>query len=318
MTEPIKASDLSDAERCFRLVQLQAKFEPARLPVREGIRRHFDQALRLMALQKPLEDVGQAFEDEAAERGFEYPEKREVYTLAKDYGCWLDGAVRLVQELGLELTPTDPRNVAGNLIDPGGYYDQNGTLHFFRVTSSLDSYSIHWPEMIAMATENAKEAIVHRFRLPASVKGRVPSPLVLCYEHPVARNQKRLARLGTEPERAFNGKWKRIGRWELEDVDWPEWRRGIDKDDCMRLIVDETVFTYRDVPYQVLMDAGKILKFLENPAPKKHETCGGCMFNLYCHGKPDDRRTYLRRAREGTLLDQVEAEVQMTDNVLHT
>ena len=317
MTTVIQASDLSDAERCFLLVQLNKKLEPPRFPVRDGVRRHFEQNLRLLALGKPLDEVGEAFEDEAASRGFEYPEKREVYTLAKDYASWLDGTIRMVQEWGLGLTPTDPRNVAGHLIDPCGFYDQDGGLHFFRVSSGLDPYTIHWPEIIAMATENARQATIHRFRLPASVRGRLPSPLNLCYRHPMT-GQMRLSRLTEEKQLSFKGNWSRIGRWELDDVPWEEWRKGIDNDKCMNLICDETIVTYKQVPYNVLFDAGKILKALETPAPKKVETCSGCRFNLYCHGTPETRRTFQKLLPSGMRPDPVEEEVQMTDNVLHT
>jgi hypothetical protein len=294
MIKIVPASDLSDSERCYRFVQIKRKFEPNRLPVREGAKRRFAQGLRDIYAGCPVETAEEAFLEEAAVRGFEYPGDVNLpYTAAKYYASWIDGAVRIAQEMAGPLTPMEPRNVAGLQVDPEGYYDANRGLHFFRVTSSFSPYTIHWPEMIAMLTDNAREATVHRLHLPSLIVGRIPSPLCLCYSHPMT-GVKRLARLMEEDERKFKRQWVRTGRWELPEIDWPEWRLGIDRDQCMNLIYDKAVVDEKQIPLNTLMDAGKVLKSIPDlaaaPAVKKHEVCSDCMYKLFCHGGRGDRQ----------------------------
>ncbi len=241
------------------------------------------------------------------------------YHLAKDYAMWLDGAIRIIQEFWPELTPTNPRNVAGRMMNPEGYCDPDGGLHFFRAVAQFDEYHIRWPEIIALGTEKIKEATVHRFRLPYSARGRLLSPLCVCYRHPMIKENLRLARREEEKFRGFTTNWGKVGRWELEDVPWEEWREGINRDRCMHLICDEAVVSHQQVPYQALRDAGKLVTFAEETkVPKKHETCSGCTFNHWCHGTSDQRRNFHRKESSDKPPDPVAAASDTMGRDLHT
>jgi hypothetical protein len=291
----IDAQDLSRAEHCLRLPGLLREYEPFRLPVREAIKQRFEVGIRTLTDADMPERCREEFLAEAAGRGFEYPEKAEVYVLANDYASWLEGALHLAQEQPYNLGPLGLVDLGGTSIRLSGYSDRAGAAHFFRVTPAFDGYRLHWPELLAFSLGNYPRAVVHRYRLPQSREGRLPSPLCLAYRHPMT-GRLRVARRDKEKV-SFSKTCKRVARWEETDIDWPEWRTGIDLDQAMSLCYDEVTFENELTSAEareIRKDADAMLSAIEKKQPRKREGCHGCMMNLYCHGTARDREDYVR------------------------
>jgi len=244
--------DLSDFEKCARIPLLGKKWEPERWPVREAVKRYIAEGL-----SRDPELVADDFLREAADRGFEYPEG-EPFELAKDYASWIDGALRIAAEY--------PADVV-------------------RVVSELGQRRLRWPELIKLGVEEYTEVSILQLRLPAVHKRRLASPLNLSYRQPITGSL-RLARLDTE-KISFGPSWKRVGRWEVPEVPWSEWRDGIDRDRCMSLIAESYVVpsltseekrrVQNDIEH-MLTDMNKLTH------PRKWEACESCLFKPVCHG----------------------------------
>src|SRR5208282_2118841 len=120
MPSILTAQDFSDYEFCPRLVQLGKTVEPISWPVRHAVKRYLLEGVRHLVAGESTDlvcwEVPAAFLDEAGERGYQHAiplmsHDRNAYTLIRDYACWLEGALRIVAELGLELEPAAPAYV---------------------------------------------------------------------------------------------------------------------------------------------------------------------------------------------------------------
>lgn len=286
----IRATDLSLAEKCYRLPQLiwQGQ-EPIRIPVREAAKRAFYEGLRYLSSSDAVEQGVDGFLTEAAGRGYEYPADCDVYTLARDFGSWLDGALRIVLEQQLGTRRVKPVMVGTDMIDLGAISGADRTAHFFHVSSRLDYKGLRWPELLLIACGSSMNVSVHKINLPQVSKGRLQSPLCLSYKHPMISDQYRLAPVWSRSEGRFNGKWKRVGRWEIDGMSWQEWRVGIDRDQCLNQIyqrydLQPEDFLRPDQVDSVLRDAEMTLDALKSElAPRKQEACRDCLMRTSCH-----------------------------------
>lgn len=261
----ITPRELSDYEKCARLPQLSSKWVPHHWPVREAVKRYIEERQG-----EDPELVADDFLYEAANSGFLYPEG-EPFELAKDYSSWIDGALRLLAE--------------GSRPD------------VVRVVSDLGDHRLRWPELVKMAVELYPVVEVVQIKLPSIRKHRLLSPLSLVYRHPMT-GELRLARVDKE-QKAFSNAWQRIGRWEMPEFSWQEWRQGIDRDRCMDQVIER--YQVPTISYQerqkVLNDIEHISVALAKPLhPRLWEACENCIFNGYCHGDKSgfDRKTVLR------------------------
>lgn len=311
----LSSQSLSDAEFCMRLAMLHSAYQLGRLPVREAAKEHFYRGIAaIVAETKDVPDSqSSAFIDQASSPGFTYPEG-DHYILASDYFSWLDGALRLVEEQSakglhpLPLIPLEGHHLAAD----NAYEDSQGGVHVFRVSSDLGNDRVHWPELLAFLASKAWTLKVHTYRLPAARNGRLPSPLCLAYVHPLG-TQIRLARLDKEKV-AFTTKWKRRGRWEMPEIEWKEWRKGIDLDQCMALICEERTVALPspEEADEIQKDAALMVRQLtifeemtleERLAgyPRHREACQSCLFERFCHGAGEERNAYVRRGSEEAL-----------------
>lgn len=261
----ITPNELSEYEKCARLPQLSAKWEPQRWPVRDAVKRYIAERIG-----DDPEIAADDFLLEAANRGYLYPEG-EPYELAKDYASWIDSALRLLAE--------GPRP------------------DVVRVVSDLGDRRLRWPELVKIAVELYPVVEIVQIKLPPTRKHRLLSPLSLVYCHPMT-GEMRLARVDKE-QKAFSNAWERIGRWERPEISWQEWRAGIDRDRCMDQIMER--YTVTTLGYQerqkILNDIEHISVSIDKPLhPRKWEACENCIFNGYCHGDKSgyDRKTVLR------------------------
>lgn len=269
----MNASLLSDWEFCARLPRLKLCDPLDRPPVRDAVKECF-----AFGLEHTPEEAAEKFID-GATTGYIYP-SGEPYTLAQDYAAWLDGALRVIGEPRLQ--PLAPVTISGQEFDCGAYAD-SGQIVAYRVVSSFD-YSPRWPDLLILA-QYEQALTVRLVRCPPARDGRLPSPLNLGYRHP-ATGSIRLARLHGEKV-SFGNSWKRIGRWELPDATWQEWRVGIERDQCMNLISAEVTLEPRKDGREILRDAARIVEeFSSGPLaaiPKHREGCASCHYREICH-----------------------------------
>lgn len=299
-------SDLSRYEFCPKLPKLYADLEPELLPIRESMRRHFANGLR-QTLSNLLPSAPNDFLSEASSRGFIYPNEGNPYYIAQDYSCWLDGVIRIVEEMGIDAEPAPTIPIYRSFVKiDNAYLSPNGVLHLFRISDSDDA---KWDELFAQLIPDVKEIQIHSFPLPTLRKGRLPSPLVLIYKHP-AMNILRLAPL--EGER-FSAKWKRSARWE-DRYDWNEWREGINRDQCLdRILIEKSIIPSLDPDEaeSIKIDAATIASFIPRQWPRQRESCPRCTFHLFCHGDKNDRKRFTTRDDYESVF-QVRAEPQTT------
>jgi len=268
---------LSNYEFCATYELNCRTLEPPRLPVREGVKRYFRSGVQGLTESRPdaIESTARAFLDHAASPGFQYPSDNwqkdwgnhpptDVYSLANDYCSWLEAALFIAQER----------------IVPGA--------NLWRIVDRFES-RMHWDELMALTQHST--VTVHYFRLPALRQGRLSSPLCLAYLHPLKNYSTGIYRLATlEGETKFNNNWKRVARWELRDeIEWAEWRFWIERDDCMRMILQETLLGPIDqkAADEILRDADRLEQAIASNTepPRYREACEkGCMFKDYCHG----------------------------------
>ena len=286
---PLTSSDFSRYEFCPRLPHLTQSLYPSSTPVRDATRTYFTHALSAIfaghLAHAPLD-----FLDEAASRGFAYPDG-DAYTIANDYSCWLDGMIRIVEEMGIDADPAPLVAIPGaNVIIDDAYLDAHDILHLFRISDSADE---KWADLFA-ALLHPTEIQIHAFHLPSVRSGRLPSPLTMAYKHP-SIDIYRLAPLSEESK--FSSKWKRIGRWE-QQFDWNEWRAGIDKDQCMeRIVTHSSILPSRTDSEldDIRMDAAVIAAILLHDAPRQRESCHRCLYHRYCHGDEHERSQFTHR-----------------------
>lgn len=280
------AQDFSDFERCARIPKIRKQWEPERWPVREAAKQHF-----YAGLFRDPETVADDFLVEAAGRGFEYPDG-EPYSLAKDYSSWLDGALRIITE-HYSAEPINPIQLGADQFLINGFSSETG-INVVRVVHELGDRNLRWPELIALAVGEYSEVVIHQIKLPGIRKRRLPSPLCLSYRQPITGSL-RLARLDAEKIN-FGPAWKRVGRWEVPEVGWKEWRLGIDKDRCLQSIIE----TY-SVPGIKSEERRKVLTDIEHFQvlmsktihPRKWEMCESCVFKGVCH---DSKRGFIRKS----------------------
>lgn len=277
----MNASLLSDWEFCARLPRLKLSDPLQRPSVRDAVKDAFAFGIQQVAERNDNAptDAAEKFID-AAMTGFVYP-SGEPYTLAQDYAAWLDGALRLVQETQPRLQPLAPATINGTEFDCGAYAD-SGQIVAYRVAGSLD-YTPRWPDLLIQA-QYEQALTIRLLRLPPARDGRLPSPLNLGYKHPV-NGQIRLARIQGEKV-SFGNSWTRVGRWELPEVEWREWRVGIDRDQCMNLIYAEQEQEALTDGREVLKDASRIVEEImsgEMEPPRHREGCQSCQYLSVCH-----------------------------------
>jgi hypothetical protein len=293
------SQEFSDFERCAKLPQIKKKWEPDRWPVREAVKQKFYSSL----LRDP-EEVADEFLYEAGARGYEYPEG-EPYELAKDYASWLDGALRLVREDTM-LSPISNYFWGTTQFELVGYV--SGQVNIVRIVHELGDHHLRWPEIIALGLGDS-EVVIHQYKLPSVRKRRLASPLSLAYQQPMTGGY-RLAKRDGETI-SFGPNWKRLGRWEIPEVPWQEWREGIDRDRCLPAIKE----TYSVTPFEdsdkrrLLNDIEHIMASMSKVThPRKWEACETCIFKPVCHGNKHGfhRKTMQRavRKREADLVLQ--------------
>lgn len=317
MPAALTAQAFSDYEFCPRLVQLGQLVEPPSWPVRHAVKRYLLSGVRqLLAGESPdavCWEVPTAFLDEAGDRGFEHAvpllaHDRNAYTLMRDYACWLEGALRLVAELGLEVAPADPAYVEGTpvLLDCWTGQWEPKAAHTFRVTDRATAgFSPRWLELLASLDPAVARVLVHTFILPAPAKDRLPSPLCMAYAHPMTGHL-RLATHGREKV-TFTQSWKRVARWEtentgaMETILWPEWREGIARDECLekcyrKEAVELALAGDAEFRRELMRDAGQIVAAMGRPgeAVRKRELCPRCYMRGYCHPRDDEERESYR------------------------
>jgi len=276
---------LSQFEFCPRLPGLDLAGPPPQEPVREAVKRQFaagvKQVLTAADLTAPID-----FLTEASTAGFLYP-SGDPFTLAQDYSCWLDGVLRIVEELGLRLIPIPPLQVGpGARIQVETAYDSpvDGTLHLFLIGSDADAH--RWPLLLSQLLQPVAIQ-VHLFPLPSARGGRLSTPLTIAYRHPLTGTL-RLATL--DGEKGFSPKWLRVGRWE-EGFEWGEWREGINRDQCMEQIYQHRLIYPRLEPEQlkeIRGDALAIINAIPFPHPRLREACTICPYSTICHSPEED------------------------------
>ena len=279
-----RAQDFSDFEKCARIPKIRKQWEPVRWPVREAVKEFFYNGL----LRDP-EQVSDEFLSEAAGRGFEYPEG-DPYTLAKDYSSWLDGALRIITER-ITAEPIEPFQLGADRFQINGFMSGSG-LHIVHVVSEF-GHKTRWPELIALAVGEFAEVTVHHVKLPPIKKRRLHSPLSMSYRQPMTGGL-RLARLDTE-KTSFGPSWKKVGRWEVPEISWQEWRLGIDKDRCIESILE--TYTVQGLKSEekrrVLNDIEHIQVSMSKPVhPRKWEMCESCLFKGVCH---DSKKGFVKK-----------------------
>ena len=291
----LDVADCSLFERCPKLPGLRRRFEPSRFPVRDVVKEYFKSGVRaIFAGESPAPTVWR-FTDEAAGRGYVYPDG-EPYTLAQDFAVWLDGSLRLVQELGTDREQLPLARIGSTQVHVDAWKDSVGVIHIYRAVSSLGNQTPRWAELAVAAFNPESEIIIHQFHLPQARNGRVHSPLSIGYQHPkVANAPIRLARL--DKENNFRNTWKKIGRWELPDISWAEWREGIDKDQCMGMIQEEFQGLMLDESEARALkgDLERMAVVMEKPDiwPRFREACQGCVYRGLCHPTRDSIREYV-------------------------
>jgi hypothetical protein len=281
------AKDLSDYEKCAKLPLIARKWEPERYPVREVVKRYIAEGL----FRDP-EDTADEFLREAAAVGFEYPEG-EPYELAKDYASWLDAAFRVVLETSGSISPIPRFELLGDEYQVDGFLSETGH-NVVRVVHELGDRRLRWPELIALGL-GSTEITVHQIKLPSVRKRRVQSPLCLAYRQPMTGGM-RLAKLDRE-KISFGPSWKRIGRWEVPEVSWQEWRDGIDRDRCLGSIIETySVPALRaDEKRRLLNDIEHItVSMSKGTHPRKWEACETCNFKRFCH---EGRHGFIRKVK---------------------
>lgn len=294
----VSSDDLTLAERCFRLPRLVRTLRPPEQIFREAVKNYF-----LKFIAEPNIDptrVKLAFLNEAAERGFVYPEDADPYTLAQDGASWLENALRFAGEyykFKAKIGVFPLKKDCGHVIKTPGYIGEDDCAHLFRVTTDLDDYQIRWPELLLWASGFEQSIHIHRWRLP-SIGKRLISPLMTCYRHPLT-GYYRLSHLSGEPK--FGTRWRRFAHWELSDMDWPEWREGIRRDRCSSLIYRDDEFPGYDGARRRIIQtvAQNLIGRMSHNAPKKFESCPGCAMYTYCHGTKNQRDQFqIRRPKE--------------------
>lgn len=293
----MKSSDFSKFEFCPRLVNISKTKEPVSLPVRDALKRFFSKGVEESLLDLPQTAV-EGFLEEAGRRGFIYPQTYDVYTLAQDFACWLDGALKIVDELMLKgLRPCPPLKIGSEKIQLDGYLEA-GVLHIFRVGTDVEGDK--WDTLIG-SLYSPQEIQIHTFLLPGVRGNRLLSPLVIAYRHPTM-NLYRLSKLDGE-RGAFSAAWRRVGRWEDPSFSWPEWRAGIDKDQCLDRIYKQTSITQFENPEEIKTDMQVMMSFFDSDWPRKRETCTSCMYLKLCHGDKYERASYLTLDPDETVQD---------------
>lgn len=288
-----RAQDFSDFERCARIPKIRKQWEPERWPVREAVKQFFYDGL----LDDP-ESVADRFLIEAAGRGFQYPEG-EPYDLAKDYSSWIDGALRLVTE-GLAPEPLPAFKFEGDLISLNGF-SAEGAWYVVEVVSNLGE-RLRWPNIIAQLMD--QPVTIVQVKLPQVTKRRLQSPLSLAYKQPIT-GQLRLARLDSE-KISFGPAWKRIGRWEVPEIHWSEWRSGIERDRCYAMIVSAQPGRdlSKDEKRKALNDIEHMMIEMSKVHPRKWETCETCTFKGVCH---DGKRGFIRKTVQRATVQREDA-----------
>lgn len=309
----LSSRDISHWEHCDRLPRLRVDFEPIRLSLREAVRRILDGAI-LSLLANHAESVASHAEatllDWAASPGIRYPyPSGDAYKMARDYGAWLYGIVCLLAErmTVADAQPLPVLRIHEHKITVSGILDSSGTAHLARITSDFSerSTATRWPELCLLALASSGPPIVsvvtHCFRLPSNSSGRMMSPLSVGYQHPTIGTQIRLARIGEDKGSSFSSSWRRVGRWEVPEVGWEEWRRGIDLDQC----IDSCVESHEAVPLSDAESADmrsnvyQIVEWMNGRAsqcPRKREACRSCDYRKFCHGNPSEREEEYVRA----------------------
>lgn len=263
---------LSLYERCARLPTLLQLEDSPPEPIRDATRRFFELGLHQiftgLDVTTPIDFLS------AAAHGFLYPPNSDPYTLAQDYACWIDGALRLVEELGLRAWVAEPLQLSPDTaLTLSGAWRTHSALHLFLIGDSLNS----WPVWTAQLAHHSIH--VYSFTLPSVRDGRLRSPLTTCYKHPTL-NLLRLATLDTE--RGFSPKWSKIARWEDSTFTWPEWREGINRDRCLNKIVTHVELEGVEDD-ELRQDALAIINSSSTPAPRLREACTNCQFKGVCH-----------------------------------
>jgi hypothetical protein len=248
-------------------------------------------------------DLVQAFLSEAADRGFEHAilltdPHRNAYFLMRDYADWLEGALHLIDEQEIDASPLDPIHVGEHSILTDCWQERADPSrrhgHTFRIVDRPNAI-VHpnWNELLSSLALDS--VTIHTLILPATVKDRLPSPLVLAYQHPLT-SKLRLATLETERGRVqFTDKWLRLARWEMEGtlaIHWPEWREGIERDQCLDKCYRET--TVESVNCDALELSAKAIagEVTRDKGCRKQEACRRCYMDGYCNGGPDERDSY--------------------------
>lgn len=283
----MNSRNLSQFEFCPRLPALAIAGPPPLQPIRDATKHYFSRGVREVlsggSITAPTD-----FLNEAAYAGFLYP-SGDPYTLAQDYSCWLDGALRIVEELGLQLRPL-PTLAFPNRLHIGvenAYLDSLGSLHLFLIGS--DAEEEKWPLLLAQLAEPLVIEL-HLFPLPSARGGRLSTPLTIAYRHPLTGSL-RLAAL--DDEKGFSPKWTRVGRWE-EEFRWGDWRDGIDRDQCIHQIYRPfTIYPERDPDAlrEIREDAAAIAAAIPLPQPRLRENCPICPYNTICHADRAEKET---------------------------
>jgi hypothetical protein len=298
------AERLSQFEQCPRLPILAGSVLPPAVNIRESVRREFSRSIgRLVAGEPPkavAEDAEQAILRSVAEGEIAIA-GGDVYTLARDHASWLAAAVEIAAEVSPPLLKpcADVQGVALSA------YSTRDGIHVFRVGSGATEAD--WNVLLC---QTIAPVTVHTLVLPSVRHRRLPSPLNMGYAHPLT-GQIRLAR--RDGEKAFGPKWKRLGRWERDDIRWEEWRAGLDADCCFEDVVIAQDFPQMDPEEAeaLLRDMAALLvdinMYSEEPLesrlklwPRRREACAGCLYRAWCHGSQLERRSYAATTALGT------------------
>lgn len=261
--------------------------EPPRLPIREAAKRVFRAGVRQVLLNLD-QSAPDDFLSDAGRRGFIYPPDCEAYYLAQDFACWIEGAMRVVEELGLDVRELSPLRVGDERLSLDGFISAQDILHLFRISDDGDD---KWDSLCAQLFIPS-EIHIHSLHLPSVRAGRLPSPLVMLYKHP-SLNLLRLAPLEGE---SFSAKWKRSARWESR-YEWKDWREGIDRDRCL-----DRIYSHSTIPLkgseellEIRSDIEIISPLISSNSPRKREVCGRCLYHQFCHGDSNDRSQFITR-----------------------
>lgn len=239
----IDSIDLSRFEFCPLLPILHRSYRPIRRPIRDALKYYFHSG------GKP-ED----FLNEAASPGFVYPEG-EPFVMANDGASWLDGALRLRQEL----------------ID--------SPFDIWRAGTDLND---RWDTLLPRAFNPSVTFTLRLMLLPRFVKGRLLNPLSVAFEHPLNHH----LRLAPRDGESFGKGWRKVGRWE-SGIDWREWRRGIELDKCLERCLVSQELPPIEAPERITAIAYNIERELQKPLqeiPLRLEVCPRCVFGEFCHG----------------------------------